>query len=216
MLLDVLQHLEGAGVEVAGDAERPGVRCGRSCALGSLVGHWGMLSCAAARSATQRSRFEGASGADPRGHGGDGPRRRAPVSDGLFQFHEDLLAVAMRIENVRPVPAGVCNSHCNGRRRWGGFGRLRRGGEIVGPRLHERPAALEQVAAAVGGLDAVAVDMRQGEFADVAGRLGTLRGPVPEAGAEAVRHGVDADLVQELPPCPFWLGMRPVALGNTR
>ena len=46
---------------------------------------------------------------------------------------------------------------------------------------------LEQVRAPVGGLDAVAVNERQRELADLAGHLGALGGPVPEAGAEPVR-----------------------------
>ena len=57
-------------------------------------------------------------------------------------------------------------------------------GDVVRPLLHERAAALEQVAAPVGGLDAVVVDVRQGELADLARRLGALRRPVAEAGAK--------------------------------
>ena len=53
-------------------------------------------------------------------------------------------------------------------------------------RIHAATAALEQVAAAIGGLDAVAVDVSQGEFADLTGRLGALGGPVPEAGSAVV------------------------------
>ena len=50
------------------------------------------------------------------------------------------------------------------------------GGEVAGPLLHERATALEQVAAAVGGLDAVAVDVGEGELAKLAWRLGSLGG----------------------------------------
>ena len=51
------------------------------------------------------------------------------------------------------------------------------GGEVVGPLLHEGAAALEQVAATVGGLDPVTVDVRQGQLADLPRRLGTLGQP---------------------------------------
>ena len=47
---------------------------------------------------------------------------------------------------------------------------------------------LEGTAVRVGGLDADAVDVRQGEFADVARGVGASCG----LGAEAVRHGFDA------------------------
>ena len=66
---------------------------------------------------------------------------------------------------------------------------LVRSREIVGPLLHERAAALEEIAAAVGGLDAVAVDVRQGELADLPRHLGAFGGPVAEARPEPVRHG---------------------------
>ena len=48
------------------------------------------------------------------------------------------------------------------------------------------------------GLDAVAVDLRQGEFADVARGVGALRGPIAEAGSDAERHGVDAERLQHV------------------
>ena len=57
------------------------------------------------------------------------------------------------------------------------------GGKVVGSLLHEGSAALEGVATAVGGLDAVVVDVRQGEFADFSKRVRLLGSPVPEAGA---------------------------------
>ena len=73
-------------------------------------------------------------------------------------------------------------------------GRSGGGGEVVGPLLHERPAALEQVATAVGGLDAVAVDMGERELADLARRLGALGWPVQERGTELVRYGANSKL----------------------
>ena len=65
--------------------------------------------------------------------------------------------------------------------------------------------AVEQVATPIGGLDAVAVDVRQGELADLPRCLGAFGGPVPEAGAESVRHGADLQL-------PHHLAHRMVAL----
>ena len=56
----------------------------------------------------------------------------------------------------------------------------------------------EQIAAPVRGLDAVAVDVRQGELADLARRIRTLGRPVSEAGTEAVCNGADAVFAQEL------------------
>ncbi len=55
-------------------------------------------------------------------------------------------------------------------------GRSGGGGEVAGPLLHQGAAALEQVGAAVGGLDAVVVGVRQCELATLAWRLGSLGG----------------------------------------
>ncbi|MDE0440365.1 MAG: hypothetical protein OXJ36_18580 [bacterium] len=44
--------------------------------------------------------------------------------------------------------------------------------EVVGPILHELAAAVEEVASLVGGFDSVAVDMREGEFADLSACVG--------------------------------------------
>ena len=54
-------------------------------------------------------------------------------------------------------------------------------GDVGGPVGHQFPPPFEQVAATVRGLDAVAVHVRQGEFADLARRVGTLGSPVAEA-----------------------------------
>ena len=71
------------------------------------------------------------------------------------------------------------------------------GGDVVGPLLHEAAAAVEEVGAHVGGLDAVAVDVRQGEFADVARRVGAFGSPVPEAArGQAVGHRAEIDVPQ--------------------
>ena len=40
--------------------------------------------------------------------------------------------------------------------------------------------------------------MRERELADLAGRIGALRRPVPERGPEAVRHGLDPEVPQQL------------------
>lgn len=44
--------------------------------------------------------------------------------------------------------------------------------EVVGPFVHELAAPVEEVASLVGGFDPVAVDMREGEFADFSGCVG--------------------------------------------
>jgi len=44
--------------------------------------------------------------------------------------------------------------------------------EVVGPVLHELAAPVEEVASLVGGFDAVAVDVGEGEFADFSGCVG--------------------------------------------
>ena len=57
---------------------------------------------------------------------------------------------------------------------------------------------LEQVRAPVGGLDAVAVHVRQGYFADLARGVRALGGPIAEAGSEPVGDGGDFLFPQEL------------------
>ncbi len=61
--------------------------------------------------------------------------------------------------------------------------RLRRprSGNVGRPVRHERATPVEQVAAPGGGLDAIAVEVRQGELADLAGCVRALRRPVTEA-----------------------------------
>ena len=71
-------------------------------------------------------------------------------------------------------------------------------GDVLGPVGHQRAALLEQIASPVGGFNAVAVDVRQGELADLPWYLGPLRGPVPKAGPEAVRYGADTEFAQQL------------------
>ena len=56
-----------------------------------------------------------------------------------------------------------------------------RSGDVRGPVVHQDPAPVEQVAAPVGGLDTVTVDVGKRELAHLARRVGALRRPVPEA-----------------------------------
>ena len=72
------------------------------------------------------------------------------------------------------------------------------GRDVVGPVHHELAAALEQIGAAVGGLHPVAVDVGEGQFADLARRVALLGDPVAEAGSEAMRDGTDTEFPQEL------------------
>ena len=80
---------------------------------------------------------------------------------------------------------------------------------IFRPGVHEPPALVEQVAAAIGGFDRVADRVRQGLLANLAWRGGALGRPIAEGRAKAVdaralavshffeepahRHGVDRD-----------------------
>ena len=59
-------------------------------------------------------------------------------------------------------------------------------GDVFRPGGHQIAALLEQVAAAVGGLYAVADDVRQGEFADFPRHLRLLCGPVLAASSISV------------------------------
>ena len=60
-------------------------------------------------------------------------------------------------------------------------------------------APLEQVGAATGRLHPIRIHVRQGELADLTGGgVGALRRPVPERRAEAVRHGPDPEVPQQL------------------
>jgi len=65
--------------------------------------------------------------------------------------------------------------------------------EVVGPPLHEGAAVVEQIVAAVGSLGAVVDDVRQGEFADLEGRVGALGGLVSNAGSESMWHGFELE-----------------------
>ena len=71
-------------------------------------------------------------------------------------------------------------------------------GDICGPIVHQDPPPVEQVAAPVGGLDTVAVDVGKRELAHLARRVGALGGPIPKARTKPVRDGVDAEVVQQV------------------
>ena len=62
--------------------------------------------------------------------------------------------------------------------------------------LHEFAVAVEQVGAPVGGLHAVAVHVREREFAHLARGLRALGGPVPKARPEPVRHRADLQTIR--------------------
>ena len=65
------------------------------------------------------------------------------------------------------------------------------------PLFHQNPALLEEVGATIGGLHPIGVDVRQGELADLARRVGTLRRPIPKRRTEPVRHGIDVKLPEK-------------------
>ncbi len=46
-----------------------------------------------------------------------------------------------------------------------------RSSQVVGPFLHQEPPTLEEVGPPVGGLDAVRIDMREHQLADIAGHV---------------------------------------------
>ena len=77
--------------------------------------------------------------------------------------------------------------------------RRRRGCREVGrPIVHQPAAPLEQVRPRVGRLDPVADHVRQRRLDDLPRVVRLRRRPVPEAGAEAMRHGRDVQLPQQL------------------
>ena len=65
-----------------------------------------------------------------------------------------------------------------------------RSGDVGGPVGHQHAAPVEQVAAPVGGFDAIAVDVRQGELAHLARRVRAFRRPVrgSSTGSRAARR----------------------------
>ena len=102
---------------------------------------------------------------------------------------------------IRPHPIYVA---------WG----RRVSGDVPCPVGHKPATTFEQVGAAIGGLDAVAVHVGEGDFADLAWRVGALGGPVAEernpcgtAATPCSRRGLE--MVASL-------SMRPVGEGNTR
>ena len=66
------------------------------------------------------------------------------------------------------------------------------------PFLHQNAALPEQVGPAIGSLHPIGIHMRQGELADLAGRVRALGRPVPERRAEAVRLGLGPELPEKL------------------
>ena len=67
----------------------------------------------------------------------------------------------------------------------------------VRPFLHQHPPPLEQVGPAISGLHLIAIHVRQGELAVLAGRVGALGRPVPERGPEPVRYGLDPEIPEQ-------------------
>ena len=71
-------------------------------------------------------------------------------------------------------------------------------GQERGPLLHERPPPLEQVRPPVGRLDGVRVHARQRQLAHLPRGVRALRGRVPEARTEPVRHRPDPQVPDHL------------------
>ena len=80
--------------------------------------------------------------------------------------------------------------------------------QVASPLLHQHPATLEQVGPAIGRLHPIRIHVRQGELADLAGRIRALGRRVPERRAEAVRHSND-DLVVPTTNSQEWSNLFP-------
>src|SRR5262245_61154267 len=63
---------------------------------------------------------------------------------------------------------------------------------VIGPSLHKLAPFLQNVAALVGALERVALDMRKAKLDHLARIVGPLSGPSLEGGADAVRGGLGA------------------------
>ena len=70
-------------------------------------------------------------------------------------------------------------------------------GQVTRPVVHQDTPALEQVRAGIGRLHPVPDHMRQGRLDHLSGMVRLLTRPVPEAGAETVRHGRNPKLAQQ-------------------
>ena len=71
--------------------------------------------------------------------------------------------------------------------------------QVPRPVDHQRAPAFEQVRAGIGCLDPVPDHMRQSRLDHFSWMIGLLTCPVPEAGAETVRHGSNPKLAQQPP-----------------
>ena len=71
-------------------------------------------------------------------------------------------------------------------------------GEVDGPMVHQESATLEQVRARVGRLDVVPDDVSQRGLNNLPRVVRFFGRPVPEAGSEAVRHGRDVQVLEQL------------------
>ena len=72
--------------------------------------------------------------------------------------------------------------------------------EIGCPLVHQAAPTLEEITAGVGRLCRVAHRMGERGFDHLAGCIRLLRGPVPEARPEPMRHGGDAEFFDQLAP----------------
>ena len=70
--------------------------------------------------------------------------------------------------------------------------------EIGGPVVHQAAPTLEEITAGVGRLCRVAHRMGERGFDHLTRRIRLLRRPVPEARPEAMRHGGDAEFLDQL------------------
>ena len=71
-------------------------------------------------------------------------------------------------------------------------------GQKPGPLFHEFAPTLEQIGAPVGGFHPVRVHVGQRQLAHLAGGVGALRGPVPEARSEPVRNRANPEVADHL------------------
>ena len=71
--------------------------------------------------------------------------------------------------------------------------------EIGRPVVHQAAPTFEEITAGVGRLCRVAHRMGERGFDHLTRRIRLLRGPVPEARPEPMRHGGDAEFVDQSP-----------------
>ena len=133
---------------------------------------------------------------------GDGKRREVLLEFDVLVGSEDGVEFGGGLSQERTVaqagPAHLRNRTNRGLGIDGGEGvRLRLPVEIRGPVVHQAAPALQEITARVGRLRRILYRVGERGLDHLAGCAGLFRGLVPEARPEPMRHGGDAEFLDQ-------------------